>query len=1040
MKIKHHKLLTLLAAGVLLLFASTARAAYNYNFVSLSNKYVSASGAYLYGVAFKSSDDVKRGSASSFAWSYKSLGETMDITTSGKKNATLYHSHDTSKTFPKLQKSITYKSHTYKPLCVAVFCRDAPDMYPAAYYTYKVGAKTKKTLKSACKKYYEYLIVPIYVREDWTVKFNANGGSVSKASKAVTRGSKYGTLPTPTRAGYTFSGWYTAKTGGTKVKASTKYSLTSNQTLYAHWTVNKYKITFNANGGTGGKSVTQNFGTSLVAPTVTRTGYAHKGWSPTVPATVPAANTTYTAQWQANNYTIRFDANGGTGGRNVSLAYGSNLTSQIPTVTRTGYTFAGWSPAVPATVPAANTTYTAQWTVNQYTSTFDANGGEGGTSLTQDYGSTLTAPTVTKTGYNFDKWSPSVPSTVPASNATYTAKWTVNAQTVYFRGNGTGSVVSYTQKDYIIGLSYEDLPTATRDGYIFECWATEATGGDVVTIDTIVSKELQIIYAHWAPDPRFTITFDAQGGTLSVTNAENTVYRTGEEYGDVFATIIPTLEGYTFAGWWSSTVATNRVQQLSDMIATNALTTLYARWKANPPSASVNGVACTWGVDLGSVAVPVPDAPDSSRSFAWWCDGSGAPVAGDLIVTNDLTLTPRWTITAMSELVGIPMLAFDTSGDEVWYVDEGVLHSGTISKSDDQYSSWLNVYLKQPATVGFSYATDLKEDLAHLIWSCDGHSAAGSADGRSITTWHSDSIAATNIVSFGVETAWAPDSNYAILSNLTYSITPSDPVSEWTSESSPVLKLVTKPEGGVLSFKWRVNGETGYVATDGTTNSCDYLKFYDESGTMLKIEGFMGTNETDFVEVVVTNETAASHTFTWRFFKDFDCDEGENAAFVKDIVWTPLTPVMDMAWDPLPTATTIKYEAWDGTETEISVPDSWVEKYDLLTLTGCDDCFSALTNKSAFGKVDSSGATLPYWADYVAGTDPTNPASMFMVTNIKISAGVVELEWTPDFSDAEGDLRREYKIWGNATQDEDTWQSPANSQHRFFKVEVLLPE
>lgn len=76
------------------------------------------------------------------------------------------------------------------------------------------------------------------VRPSYTVTFNANGGSCSTSSKTVTYGNAYGTLPTPTRSGYTFNGWYTAATGGTKVTSSTAVSATSNHTLYAHWTCN----------------------------------------------------------------------------------------------------------------------------------------------------------------------------------------------------------------------------------------------------------------------------------------------------------------------------------------------------------------------------------------------------------------------------------------------------------------------------------------------------------------------------------------------------------------------------------------------------------------------------------------------------------------------------------------------------------------------------------------------------------------------------------------------------------------------------------
>ena len=86
-----------------------------------------------------------------------------------------------------------------------------------------------------------------------SVDFNANGGSVSASTRWLVPGDAVGTLPTPsTRNGYTFAGWYTAKSGGTKISASTTVS--ANTTYYAQWTMNQYTVTFDANGGTGGKN------------------------------------------------------------------------------------------------------------------------------------------------------------------------------------------------------------------------------------------------------------------------------------------------------------------------------------------------------------------------------------------------------------------------------------------------------------------------------------------------------------------------------------------------------------------------------------------------------------------------------------------------------------------------------------------------------------------------------------------------------------------------------------------------------------------
>ena len=111
-------------------------------------------------------------------------------------------------------------------------------------------------------------VVANWTANTYTVNFNANGGSTPTASKTVTYDSTYGTLPTPTRDGYTFDGWYTAASGGTKITSSTKVSITAAQTLYAHWTLKTYTITYNANGGTGAPgNQTKNHGTNITLST-----------------------------------------------------------------------------------------------------------------------------------------------------------------------------------------------------------------------------------------------------------------------------------------------------------------------------------------------------------------------------------------------------------------------------------------------------------------------------------------------------------------------------------------------------------------------------------------------------------------------------------------------------------------------------------------------------------------------------------------------------------------------------------------------------
>ena len=128
----------------------------------------------------------------------------------------------------------------------------------------------------------------------------------------------------------------------------------------------------------------------------------------------------------ATSYTLTFDTNGGSAIAPITQDYGTAITAPADP-TKTGYTFAGWTPAIPATMPAENMTVKAKWTVNQYTLTFDTNGGSTIAPITQDYGTAITAPAdPTKTGYTFAGWTPAIPTTMPAENLTVTAQWRYN--------------------------------------------------------------------------------------------------------------------------------------------------------------------------------------------------------------------------------------------------------------------------------------------------------------------------------------------------------------------------------------------------------------------------------------------------------------------------------------------------------------------------------------------------------------------------------------------------------------------------------------
>ena len=325
-----------------------------------------------------------------------------------------------------------------------------------------------------------------------TVTFDTDGGSAVE-SQTVVSGQKAVRPADPVRTGYTFAGWYL---DGEVYDFDTP--VTTDLTLTAQWTVNQYTITFDTAGGSAIAPITQDYGTPITAPAdPTRNGYTFVGWSPALPATMPAENLTVTAQWTVNQYTITFDTDGGSAIAPITQDYGTAITAPAAP-TKTGYTFTGWEPELPATMPAENMTITAQWTINQYTITFDTAGGSAIAPITQDYGTAITAPAdPTRNGYTFVGWSPALPATMPAENMTVTAQWRVNRYTITYdldRGTADDNPTGYT-----VETETFTLKNPTRPGYIFSGWSgTGLTGEDNLTVTIPKGSTGNRSYtAHW---------------------------------------------------------------------------------------------------------------------------------------------------------------------------------------------------------------------------------------------------------------------------------------------------------------------------------------------------------------------------------------------------------------------------------------------------------------------------------------------------------------------------------------------------------------
>ena len=176
------------------------------------------------------------------------------------------------------------------------------------------------------------------------------------------------TLKDPTREGYTFAGWYNGEQLVTTIDSNTL----ENISLTAKWTVNSYKLTFDVDGNLTEK--TFKYGESVTAiENPTKVGHTFTGWSEELPVKMPANDITVEATWTVNSYKLTFDVDGNL--TEKTFKYGESVTA-IENPTKVGYTFAGWSPVLPETMPAEDLTVKATWTVNSYDITYDFAGGE----------------------------------------------------------------------------------------------------------------------------------------------------------------------------------------------------------------------------------------------------------------------------------------------------------------------------------------------------------------------------------------------------------------------------------------------------------------------------------------------------------------------------------------------------------------------------------------------------------------------------------------------------------------------------------------
>lgn len=460
-------------------------------------------------------------------------------------------------------------------------------------YANKASVKNLSSTKGAT-----IILYAQWSAKAYTITFQANGGTCSPISKSVTYNSMYGVLPTPTKTGYVFNGWYTASTGGTKVTADTKVTITAAQTLYAQWTAIGYTIAFNGNGSTSGSmtnlSMTYDVVKNLTANTYSKTGYSFIGWN------------------------TKTDGSGTTYADKASL---KNLAS---TKDATVILYAQWS-------LVCNITY-------------NANGGTGVPSkqtIVAGNSLKLCASTPTKTfTVTFNVNTTDAVSAVPNKSLTASfVNWKDALGNTYLPGNSyvftNHTELSAQWKNPAMG----SLSSPSRSSYYFSGWFDAVSGGKQYTAESVVDKNLTL-YAHWTLIPTYTVSYDLRDGSDGP-SAQTKV----EDVALSLSTVVPVKSfdvvfnpnggscsvgsrtvSCTFNSWNTKADGTGTTYAPGDKYKDNKALSLNAIWQ-NP------------------VVGSLPTASKAGYLFNGWYTASnaGIKISGTTIITKDSTYYAQWT-------------------------------------------------------------------------------------------------------------------------------------------------------------------------------------------------------------------------------------------------------------------------------------------------------------------------------------------------------------------------------------------------------------
>lgn len=441
-------------------------------------------------------------------------------------------------------------------------------------------------------------------------------------------------------------------------------------------------------------------------PTPVRTGYIFLGWTgegitePQKTIEIPQGSTgdrTYTANWQVIEYTIITLLEGGNAGTSEEYFYTVEQTVTLPTPTRTGYTFLGWTgegittPQPNVTIPKGSTgdkRYIENWEVNIYTITLGTSGGDALDAISYAVTSSpITLPTPVRTGYEFRGWvgddidgaqTEVIIPTGSTGDRTYIADWRIIDYIIELRqssGDWMQNLIYTVEKEV-------ELPIPTLEGYEFIGWV----GEDIIDAQINVtiprgSTGFKRYAAHWALE-NYTITLDTSGG-----DALDDIRYTMKSEPITLPT--PTRNGYEFIGWTGEDITTPQtsVKIPKGSTGNKAYT---ANWKVieytitldtngGPAMASIRYTV----EDSVTLRIP-PDRPGYEFS-GWVLDGSGQFPSTPMIIpagsTGDRIYKTEWRVASYT----ITYVSHGKAYNWVQYTINNQVYFGTPEEDPSYY-------------------------------------------------------------------------------------------------------------------------------------------------------------------------------------------------------------------------------------------------------------------------------------------------------------------------------------------------------------------